>query len=65
MCSSRVTELRIGKRKGIYDIIDVLKEYKSAFNGNLDFLYGGDGDIEQVDNIIKKEKLDNIAKYQG
>ena len=56
---------RIGKRKGIYDIIDVLKEYNSAFNDNLEFVYGGDGDIEQVDNIIKKEKLDNIAKYQG
>lgn len=56
---------RIGKRKGIYDIIDVLKEYKGAFNDNLEFLYGGDGDIEQVDNVIKKEKLDNIAKYQG
>lgn len=56
---------RLGKRKGIYDLLDVLEEHKQEFDGKLEFLFGGDGDVEQVQEIIQKAGLENIAKYQG
>lgn len=56
---------RLGKRKGIYDLLEVLSEHKQEFEGKMEFLFGGDGDVEQVEEIIRKEGLGNIAKYQG
>lgn len=56
---------RLGERKGIYDLLDVLIDHKEEFLNKLEFLYGGDGDVEQVKEIIEKEGLENIAKYQG
>ena len=56
---------RLGKRKGIYDLLDVLSEHREEFLNKLEFLFGGDGDVEQVQAIIKEQNLNNIAKYQG
>lgn len=56
---------RLGKRKGIYDLMDVLAEHKAEFDGKLKFLFGGDGDVEQIQAIIKDNGLENIAEYQG
>lgn len=56
---------RLGKRKGIYDLLDVMIANKNAYNGRLQLLLGGDGDIEEVNQIIAKEKLENIVKYEG
>lgn len=55
----------MGKRKGIYDILDVLSEHREEFLNKLEFLFGGDGDVEQVQAIIREQNLNNIAKYQG
>lgn len=56
---------RLGKRKGIYDLMDVLVNHRTEFDGKIKFLFGGDGDVEQVKEIIKKNGLENIAEYQG
>ena len=56
---------RLGKRKGIYDLLDVLIKHKTTFEGKVKFLFGGDGDIEQVKEIIKQNGLENIAEFQG
>jgi glycosyltransferase involved in cell wall biosynthesis len=56
---------RLGKRKGTYDMMEILAEHKNEFEGKLQFLYGGDGDVEQITNFVKEHQLDNIAKYQG
>lgn len=56
---------RLGKRKGIYDLLDVLKDHKKELDGKVEFLFGGDGDVEQVKAIIQADGLNNIAKYQG
>lgn len=56
---------RLGKRKGIYDLMDVLVNHRTEFDGKIQFLFGGDGDVEQVKEIIKKNGLENIAEYQG
>lgn len=56
---------RLGKRKGIYDLLDVLIKHKTTFEGKVKFLFGGDGDVEQVKEIIKQNGLENIAEFQG
>lgn len=56
---------RLGKRKGIYDLLDVLSEHKDEFAGKIEFLFGGDGDVDEVLSIIKRNGIENIAKYQG
>ena len=56
---------RLGKRKGIYDLLDVLIKHKMTFEGKVKFLFGGDGDVEQVKEIIKQNGLENIAEFQG
>lgn len=56
---------RLGKRKGIYDLLDVLSEHRDEFIGKLVFLFGGDGDVEHVNSIIKRRGIDGIAKYEG
>ncbi len=56
---------RLGKRKGIYDLMDVLVSHKAEFDGKVQFLFGGDGDVQQIQAIIKENGLENIAQYQG
>lgn len=56
---------RLGERKGIYDLFDVLVKHKSEFQRKLKFMFGGDGDIDQVKEIIKHNGLENIAEFQG
>jgi len=56
---------RLGERKGIYDLLDVLSEHKDEFAGKIEFLFGGDGDVDEVLSIIKQNGIENIAKYQG
>ncbi len=56
---------RLGKRKGIYDLMDVLVNHKTEFDGKIKFLFGGDGDVEQVKEIIKQNGLEDMAEYQG
>lgn len=56
---------RLGERKGIYDLLDVLIKHRSEFEGKIRFVFGGDGDVVQVNEIIKQNGLENIAEFQG
>lgn len=56
---------RLGKRKGFYDLIEVLHEHHAEFENKIEVLFGGDGEIEQICSLVKEYQLDNIAKYQG
>lgn len=56
---------RLGERKGIYDLLDVLIKHKTEFAGKLRFMFGGDGDVDQVTDLIKQNNVENIAEFQG
>lgn len=56
---------RLGQRKGIYNIIDVLIRHKDEFNGKVRLLFGGDGEVEQVKELIENNGLAGIAQFQG
>ena len=56
---------RLGKRKGMYDLLDVLKNNKEKYEGKILLLIGGDGETEKAVNYIKQNNLDNIVKFKG
>ncbi|MCQ2959430.1 MAG: glycosyltransferase family 4 protein [Bacteroidales bacterium] len=55
----------LGKRKGIFDLLDVIAENKDLYQGRLELLFGGNGEVEQVEKIIQQYEIQSIAKYQG
>lgn len=56
---------RLGQRKGVYDLLDVIACNKARYENNLLLLLGGDGETDKVQEIIQKEKLNNIVHYEG
>ncbi len=55
----------LGQNKGIYDLLDVIKEHKSEFLGNLRLLIGGNGEVDKVKAIIKGGSLSDIVSFEG
>ena len=51
---------RFGKRKGIYDLLDVLKQIKDETLIDIEVYLGGDGEIDEVNKLIKTYELTNI-----
>lgn len=56
---------RLGKRKGIYDLLEVISSHKNEFLGKLKLILGGDGDVEIVKSIIAEGNLADIVEYKG
>lgn len=56
---------RLGQRKGIYDLLDVLTANKQRYAGNVKVLCGGDGEIERVKGIVKSNGLERMFEYVG
>ncbi|MCF6235456.1 MAG: glycosyltransferase family 4 protein [Gammaproteobacteria bacterium] len=55
---------RLGKRKGIYDLLEAFKQLTTEYP-NAKLLLGGDGEIEKVDDFIKKNNLENSVQLLG
>lgn len=57
---------RLGKRKGVYDLLDCIIMNKDYFaKKNVRFVLAGDGDVEIVRGIAKKEHLEGIVEIPG
>lgn len=56
---------RLGKRKGIYDLLNVVTSHKFEFKDKLKLILGGDGDIDKIAEIIRKNELNDIVQYKG
>ena len=55
---------RIGKRKGIYDLLEVIKELSKKYS-DIKLYVGGDGEVNQLKEFIKKLNLESIVEYIG
>jgi glycosyltransferase involved in cell wall biosynthesis len=51
--------------KGIWFLIEVLKENKKEFEGKAVFYLGGTGETEKLTELIHSHNLENIVKYIG
>lgn len=55
---------RFGKRKGIYDLVDVVEKICKVYP-KVKLFAGGDGEVEQVKKIIKDKHLENNISILG
>lgn len=55
---------RIGHRKGIYDLIDVIEKLILIYP-NLKLYIGGDGEINKLCKVIDEKQLNDNVKYIG
>lgn len=55
----------VGKRKGMWDILDVIIKHKSEFEGKIKLFVGGNGEIEKMLALIENEKLMEIVEFIG
>lgn len=56
---------RIGHRKGIFDILNVISQKKELFAGKMKLRVGGDGETERLKEFISENKLEHIVEYVG
>lgn len=55
----------ICKDKGIYDLLEVIKENKQQFRGKLLLRVGGNGEVDNFINLVDKYGLTDMVKYEG
>jgi glycosyltransferase involved in cell wall biosynthesis len=48
---------RIGNRKGVFDLIDTLKQHKDIAQSKIELVVGGDGEVAKLKNEIKESGL--------
>ena len=55
----------VTQSKGIYDLLEVLKQGKELYEGKLVLHVGGNGEIDYLKTLIKEYDLENIVIYEG
>ncbi len=55
----------LSERKGIYDILEMVKRHKEYLSNRLCISVGGNGETEKVQKIINEHKLTDIIKLEG
>lgn len=56
---------RIEKRKGMFDLLEMLKDHKDYFDNKVIVKIGGDGEMEKLQNMIHDYKLETMVEYVG
>ena len=55
----------IGNQKGTWDILDVIVKYKDELSPCFELLIGGNGDVKQLNDRIRKYNLSKIVTFIG
>lgn len=55
----------LGKNKGIFDILLMIKEHYAELRGKFTLYVGGNGDVEKVRDLINSYGIDDIVKFEG
>lgn len=55
----------LGKNKGIYDLLECIRDHKVEFQGKLKLYIGGNGEIEHVKQHIKEYGIADITIFEG
>ena len=56
---------RIGKRKGIFDLLKAITNQKSDFRNKLKLIVGGDGDIKLLEETIEQNQIGDMVNFVG
>jgi len=55
----------IGQRKGIFDLLDGIRQYRDSFDGRLVLYVGGNGETNRLQSYIAQHRLESIVKFEG
>lgn len=55
----------ITEAKGVFDLLEVIKEHNAEFNNKLILHVGGNGETENLQNYIRDNNLSDIVSYEG
>lgn len=57
---------RFGERKGVYDLLDVIRNIKSSgIKKNFHLILGGDGEIDKVNKLIEEYGIKDVVSNYG
>ena len=56
---------RIGERKGVFDLIEVIYRGIEYFRENCKFVVGGDGETKRLEQLIKSYDIGSTIKFVG
>lgn len=55
----------IGDRKGIFDLLEVIRDHKVSLAGRLELRVGGNGEIDRLTDYIARHELTDIVYFEG
>lgn len=55
----------LAKRKGIWDLLEVLKEHNDELRGKYFLRFGGNEYEDEIKKLIAENQLDDVAKFEG
>ncbi len=55
----------LDSQKGVYDLLQVLADYKEKFEGRVLLNVGGNGDVATFENTVKKMRLEQLVVFHG
>ena len=55
----------LGKRKGIWDLLDVMVMHHDELKGKLKFRFGGNEFENEINDIIQNNHLEDIVSFEG
>jgi glycosyltransferase involved in cell wall biosynthesis len=55
----------VSNKKGLFDLLDVLKENKELYQNKIQLVIGGNGEIDTLKKYLKENKLDDLVQFVG
>ncbi|MEI3117571.1 MAG: glycosyltransferase [Parabacteroides johnsonii] len=55
----------LGKNKGVYDLLEEIKDHKEFYQHKIKLHLGGNGEVENIQSFIRQHDLSEIVTYEG
>lgn len=55
----------IGPRKGVFDLLDAIRQNRDLVQGRLQMVIGGNGETEQLEQYLKEHRLEDLVSFEG
>lgn len=55
----------ISNNKGIFDLIEVIKNNIDAFDNKIELIIGGNGEVDRLQKLIEEYRIGHIVKFVG
>lgn len=56
---------KICNQKGVFDLLNIIKENKAAFVDKALFTFGGNGEIERLVDFVVQNNLETLVRFEG